>query len=97
MIGGDGKSVKDHVDGARNEANGADASAHENSDKIEELDGRGPNLEADTEQPHASASIMAFMEQKKRINSDFVSFATLTKAAVIRAQAEKEKRKVCDG
>ena len=97
MIGWNGKSLRDHIDGARNLANGADALAHENSGKIEELDSRVANLEADTEQPHTSASTMAFMERKERIDSDFVSVATLIKATVIHAQVEKEKRKVCDG
>lgn len=81
MIGWDGKSVKDHVERAQNVAGGADALAHENSDKIAELDNRVANLEADTEQPHTPASTISFMDQMETIDSDFGPLAKIIEAA----------------
>lgn len=80
MTGWRGKSVKDHVERAQNVASGADALAHDVSNKIEEFDDRISGLEAGLAQHHTSNDTMSVTDRLQKIQSDFEPMAKIVEA-----------------
>ncbi len=99
MIGWDNESVKDHVERAQNVASGADALAHENSDKIEELDSRISDLAADPDTRHTSTDTISFTDRLQKIQSDFEPMAKIVEvlAAHIVQTYDRDKLQALGG